>query len=60
MKGLGTELRPLPRDYFSLPHEICLIYRPDVQRSPASRQLAREMEAAVREAMSRRGAKTTA
>jgi DNA-binding transcriptional LysR family regulator len=55
-----TELRPLPRDLLSLPHEICFIYRSDAQRSPASRQLAREMEAAVREAMSRGGAKTTA
>lgn len=54
-----TELRPLSRDLLSLPHEICFIYRSDVQRSPASRQLARELEGAVREALTRGGAKTT-
>jgi DNA-binding transcriptional LysR family regulator len=41
---LGTKLRPLPRELLHVPHEISLIYRPDAQRSPASRQFARELE----------------
>jgi DNA-binding transcriptional LysR family regulator len=46
-----VDIHPLPRDFFSLPHEICLIYRQDTQRSSAGRRLAREIEVTYREVL---------
>jgi LysR family transcriptional regulator, cell division regulator len=44
-------MHPLPQDLFSLSHDICLIYRSDAQRTPASRRLARDIETTLRETM---------
>jgi DNA-binding transcriptional LysR family regulator len=53
LAALHPGMRPLPADLLQLPRELCLIYRSDAQRSPASRQLAREIESTLREVLRR-------
>lgn len=49
------EIRPLAGEILNIQHEICLVYRVDVQRSTASRQFAHELEALLTEAMGSQG-----
>jgi DNA-binding transcriptional LysR family regulator len=49
-----SEFRPLATEILHIPHEICLVYRVDMQRSSASRQFAHELEALLFEAMKSR------
>ena len=45
-------LRPLPNEILCVPYNVCLIYRADPHRSSADRHLAREIETALRQALS--------